>query len=78
MDLIYNTMNDDDQPMPFRLQCARYIIEQGHGKPLPADAIQETEDFSKMTASELDAAISRYLQHDVIEGVVVNEEENGQ
>lgn len=63
LELIEQAMLDEDENKRIRLECARYIIEQGYGRP--ASSVQLSQEAGRnveaMPLEQLDAAIARFL-----------------
>jgi hypothetical protein len=61
--VIQDAMRDPEESTKVRLSCARYIIEQGHGKPVTAMALVtgDSAPLDQMPLGQLDALILRHL-----------------
>jgi hypothetical protein len=66
LELLGSTMEDADQSLTLRVQCARYIIEQGHGKPVTALAIADAngKPIDSLGLDQLDLMIAQYLTNE--------------
>lgn len=75
LELIIGFARDEEETTQNRYNAAKYIIEQGYGKPTtPVAVAAEDGDIKKYSAQQIDNAIARALGMDTIEGEVVPED----
>ena len=77
VEFLYSVMRDEEETTKNRVSVARYIIEQGYGKPTtPIAVASEGSDVAKLTSSQIDAKLSLLLEGmgKEVDGIVIDQE----
>ena len=75
LEIIIGFARDEDETTQNRYNAAKYVIEQGYGKPTtPVAVATDGEDITKYSAQQIDNAIAAALGMDTIDGECVQSE----
>ena len=75
LELIIGFARDEEETTQNRYNAAKYIIEQGYGKPTtPVAVATDDGDVRKYSATQIDNLIAKALGAEAIEGEVIDHE----